>query len=401
MNNKTNIQQLAKKLAVKKHMSQKSAETFLREFFDAIIQNVTAQKSVKVTGLGSFKLIEVQERESVDVNTGERIVIPGHTKLTFTPDGALKDMVNKPFADFQTVIINEGTDLGEMEKTPEEAPEVSDVSDVSETMDVPEDIDNIEAIDTSDTPEVPEVSEVSEVPEVSEVSGVLDAPSSGEESEIAEVSEEAPVSEPEEESEEAPAEPEPAAVPAAELKPAPKKVRTMTTPEKWALILGIILLCVLSYFVGYYRVFLPHSDSPVEETVDAGQTDFTDESFYFTEDSLDEASTLPEDTVPADTTVSADTASVAKEEKVALPQKAEPSQEEAIRPTLVRGKKYTITGTRKTRVMKRGDYLTKIALEEYGEREFAKYIIAHNHFPDPNNVPVGKEILIPELEEAK
>ena len=394
MNTKTNIQQLAKKLAVRKHMSQKSAETFLREFFDAIIQNVTAQKSVKITGLGSFKLIEVQERESVDVNTGERIVIPGHTKLTFTPDGALKDMVNKPFADFQTVIINEGTNLEEMEKTPEEeaSEEAPEATETSEALDVPKSTDALAA---------PEVSEAIETPDVSA------APSSEEESETEEVSEEnpaseseeeseeAPVSESEEEPEEVPAEPEPELEPAFEPEPAPQKVRTMTTPEKWALILGIMVLCVLSYFVGYYRVFLPHSESPVEEESDAAnQTDSPEESFFFVEDSLDESSTLPADTVPTDT-------AVVEQEQVALPEKAEPSQEEAIRPTLVRGKKYQITGTRKTRVMKRGDYLTKIALEEYGEREFAKYIIAHNHFPDPNNVPVGKEILIPELEEVK
>ena len=120
MGSKITIQQLAKTLAQKKKLSQKDAEAFLKEFFDSIIQNVTTDKLVKIKGLGTFKLIEVQDRESVHVNTGERFIIPGHSKLSFIPETALKDLVNKPFADFQTVVINEGTSLEEMERLPEE-----------------------------------------------------------------------------------------------------------------------------------------------------------------------------------------------------------------------------------------------------------------------------------------
>ena len=99
MDTKVNISQLAKKLASKKNLSQRNAEAFLREFFDAIIRNVTIDKLVRIKGLGTFKLIEVLDRESINVNTGERFVIPGHTRLSFTPDAALRDLVNKPFAD--------------------------------------------------------------------------------------------------------------------------------------------------------------------------------------------------------------------------------------------------------------------------------------------------------------
>ena len=120
METKITLPQLAKTLAQKKDLTQKDAEAFLREFFDAIIQNVTTDKLVKIKGLGTFKLIEVLDRESVNVNTGERIIIPGHTKLSFLPDPLLKDTINKPFADFQTVIINDGTNLEEMERIPEE-----------------------------------------------------------------------------------------------------------------------------------------------------------------------------------------------------------------------------------------------------------------------------------------
>ena len=123
MATKINLQQLAKTLAQKKNISQKDAESFLKEFFDSIIQNVTTDKVVKIKGLGTFKLIEVLDRESVSVNTGERFVIPGHTKLSFVPETALKDLINKPFADFQTVVINEGTSIEEMERIPEKVQE--------------------------------------------------------------------------------------------------------------------------------------------------------------------------------------------------------------------------------------------------------------------------------------
>ena len=93
MANKITLQQLAKALAQKKNIPQRNAESFLKEFFDSIAQNVSADKLVKIKGLGTFKLIEVLDRESVNVNTGERIVIPGHSKLSFTPETALKDLL--------------------------------------------------------------------------------------------------------------------------------------------------------------------------------------------------------------------------------------------------------------------------------------------------------------------
>ena len=117
------------------------------------------------------------------------------------------------------------------------------------------------------------------------------------------------------------------------------------------------------------------------------------ESLPIEKESVEDSSSLSKDTVSA--------VPIVEEEPVAPTEVVERSQEEAIRPTLVLGKKYKITGTRKKYVIKRGDYLAKIAEDEYGVKEFAKYIIAHNHFSNPNNIPVGKEILLPELEEMK
>ena len=376
MDTKINLQQLARKVAMKKHISQRSAETFLREFFDAITRNVTIDKSIKITGLGSFKLIEVQDRESVDVNTGERIIIPGHSKLSFTPDNSLKETVNKPFADFQTVVINEGTNLEEMEKIPQEKIDQDTDPVIQDSSSVEEDAEDVE-ID-SESEDIPE-------PETEDAPETEPAPEqeSASEQEQEEKSELERVHESEE-----------------DFSPfAPQEVRAMTTAEKWALTLGIILLCVVSYFVGYYRVlgFTPKSSIVVEE-IDSLVAEEDSMMFPIKENQEDSVSHADSVSLQEDT---ASATPVVEEEQVAVDKKVERSQEEATRPTLVRGKKYQITGTRKTHIMKRGDYLTKIALEEYGEREFAKYIIAHNHFPDPNNVPIGKEILIPELEEVK
>ena len=171
-----------------------------------------------------------------------------------------------------------------------------------------------------------------------------------------------------------------------------KKVRAMTSAEKWALTLGIILLCVISYLMGYYKLFGPSSNDDVKVEVAAAEEEET-ESPPIEKESVEDSSSLSKDTVSA--------VPIVEEEPVAPTEVVERSQEEAIRPTLVLGKKYKITGTRKKYVIKRGDYLAKIAEDEYGVKEFAKYIIAHNHFSNPNNIPVGKEILLPELEEMK
>ena len=305
MATKINLQQLAKILAQKKDIPQRDAEAFLKEFFDSIIQNVTTDKLVKVKGLGTFKLIEVLDRESVNINTGERIVIPGHTKLSFAPENALKDLINKPFADFQAVVLNEGTSVEEMEWTPSDS---TSKEEDNEPEPVPEPVQAF-------TP----------VPELKEE----------------------PKSEPE-------PTPEPTSIPVSE-----PKAETKPTDEceckrcNWkkilAWILGLLLLCVIAYFIARSLTQKPANVEPAEV-----------------------------------------------EPQVEAPVEEAPAPE--IEYAQVPGGEYKIVGTRKTHVMKPGDYLAKIAREEYGDKEFAKYIIVHNDFPDPDNIPVDMEIKLPELE---
>lgn len=108
--------ELAARMAKRTGFTKQDSENFVRMFFETIREGLLQDKLVKVKGLGTFKLIEVSDRESVNVNTGERIRIEGHTKVTFTPDNALRDQVNRPFAEFETVVLNESTSQQEMER---------------------------------------------------------------------------------------------------------------------------------------------------------------------------------------------------------------------------------------------------------------------------------------------
>ena len=138
MMGKVSIQDIAKFISAKHGLSRQEAETFVSTLFDVISDGLNAEKAVKVKGLGTFKVIDVRERESVNVNTGERVVIEGHGKITFTPDPVMRDLVNKPFAQFETVVLNEGVDLDEMSKvqTPDGVPEPQEQDGEEERDDV-------------------------------------------------------------------------------------------------------------------------------------------------------------------------------------------------------------------------------------------------------------------------
>ena len=127
------IQDIARLVAGKHGLSQHEAEVFVSMLFDVINEGLHGDKVVKVKGLGTFKVIDVRERESVNVNTGERVTIESHGKITFTPDPVMRDLVNKPFAQFDTVVLNDGVDLDAMSKvqTPDESVIIDDEGVVS------------------------------------------------------------------------------------------------------------------------------------------------------------------------------------------------------------------------------------------------------------------------------
>lgn len=113
---KFSLNTLGKLLADKSGLSQVEAELFIRKMFDVCNQGLEADKQVKIKWLGTFKVQATKDRESINVNTGERFTIEGRDKLTFTPDNILKEIVNKPFAQFETVVVNDGVDFDEIDE---------------------------------------------------------------------------------------------------------------------------------------------------------------------------------------------------------------------------------------------------------------------------------------------
>lgn len=140
----TNVKRvdLTRDVIAKYGLDKETAERFVQQMFAVLREGIEREKNVKVKSLGTFKITSVNARESVDVNTGERIVIEGRNKITFTPDVVLRDRVNSPFAQFETVVLNEGVDFSQTESE-------NDTADVTEEMENSSDVD--EGVVTNET----------------------------------------------------------------------------------------------------------------------------------------------------------------------------------------------------------------------------------------------------------
>ena len=128
MMEKLTTQDLARVLVEQNGMGLREAQQFVAAIFEVIQQGVESDGLVKVKGLGTFKIVGVEARESVNVNTGKRVVINSHSKITFTPDATMKELVNKPFSQFETVVLNDGVEFDDL----------GDLSDLEPDVDEPE-----------------------------------------------------------------------------------------------------------------------------------------------------------------------------------------------------------------------------------------------------------------------
>ncbi|MBR6276009.1 MAG: HU family DNA-binding protein [Prevotella sp.] len=235
------IQEIANILIAKNGLKKKDADSFVAAMFDVVKDGLQSDRLVKVKGLGTFKVIDIEPRESVNINSGERVVIEGHGKITFTPDVTMKELVNKPFAQFETVTLNDGV--------------VFDDETVSTDSDTEEDETDVNEF-------------VSAIPPIEETSG---KEVSVEETPVEEaLVEEAPV-------EETPVEETPVAeVPVAEVPVEEAPVEEAPVEEtsddengkkaKWLWLFGACLACAMSFAIGFYagRQSLPTMN--VEET---------------------------------------------------------------------------------------------------------------------------------------
>lgn len=370
MEGKVLLQDLAQSLAAKRKIQKKDAEAFLKAFFETISNGILNDKIVKIKGLGTFKMIEVLDRESVNVNTGERIIIPGHSKITFTPDTELKDEVNKPFALFQTVVINDGTSIEEMEK-----------------VDVPP-VDNIQDLNVSQEEKV-------EQPIVSD-------PVVSDNQPISMALEEHVVT----------AEPESPVASLATVEPSSPEVENLSTvdshfkvlckrswwyvsPAMTALLFAFFWIVMLfGYFVGSnnWKYFENIFNKSVKDVVIQIDTVYVEklielDSLYIhdLEDSLRNV--------------------ISQESKIKkdLPKPQAQQSIKADESTIVTTRKspvvFEIVGYKGIRTIQWGDYLLKIVRQEYGTEDALKYVISYNNFTDPNNLPVGTEVKLPKLKE--
>lgn len=423
MDGKLTVTELAQILAKESQMGQSAAEMFVKAVFDVVTEAVMSDKIVKVKGLGTFKLIGVSDRESVNVNTGERILIAGHSKLSFTPDTALKNAVNRPFADFETVILNEKTPIEEMERISGEgqdelvAPEGSDAGVMSETDVV---VDNVEVAEVSPDEVGAEEPEINSDEVVAAGTGV-----NATESDEAESGEGVPpvddiVQQPasDSDSDESPSvSDEPESVSDSDSAESDVRVMQNTVMSETAgkgrlhgWIWACVTLCIAvgMYFLGYYRVLdgitirierqetLPKHDESVQpavSTVPVKKKKTVRSQKAVVGESKDSVALARRDSAA----VAPSSAEPAKHTKPEKP--AEPSPEVLARNyRQVEGGDYWIVGDMGVvHKMQVGETLYKVAGKELGSQRLMPYLVVFNDFKDPNLIRIGDPIRIPKL----
>ena len=418
MDTKFNIQDLAELVARKNKISRKEAETFVRTFFDTISTYLLREKIVKVKGLGTFKMVEVSDRESVDVNTGRRIMIEGHSKVSFTPDNTLRDQVNKPFCDFETVILNEDTDIAEMERidTPTPVEDTDSIEDNFETeeviVEVQPDSEEVPSIETEQNDLNESDSSEEEVMEESVLSDVED--DAEKPAEITKVEEDNQEGVNEEQPEERPITDETEqCIEEVVVNDSEAEAENFTTEyakentdkhtfSKIAKYFIVLLLMVASYFVGYYRVLCPcnfsfsNEQQIIEDTLTSKDVvEKTDTLILAQKDAV--SNELDSVNTQNEKTAASEVINVETDKQ----QKAVQKPKDIEQYPQIPGGKYLIVGTRGIHVMKQGDNLYKIARTNYGNNDFVKYIIVYNQFKNPDVIPPGYSIKLPELEEVK
>lgn len=374
MNEKLNIQDIVKLLAEKKRITKKDSEAFVREFFLLIEQGLEKDNYVKIKGLGTFRLIEVGSRESVNVNTGERFRIEGHTKVSFTPESSLKDTINKPFAHFETVVLNENTILDD---TPVETvfEENEQVLPISEKL--------------KNGPVVVEEAPESVAVLVKEIEREETDKLSAEEIIAAEIHNVEQVSVIEENVVEE------AVIPTTsdsieKEKPSEKiKVDKSAVTYLAGIIIVVLLLCGGALLFIYY---------PDIFSLDEKRSRVETEQF---EEAPRVLEVLP-DTLKADTvaqTAAAKKTEIIPEKRTVETTVAPVKRPRALLPVEPDSVNYVIVGTKTMYTIKEGETLIRVSLRFYGTKDLWPYIVKHNRdvIKNPDRVPYGTTLKIPEL----
>ena len=379
MDKKINLSQLADLMAEAGGMSKTASEQFVKSFFDIISQSVLDEGIVKVKGFGTFKLLQMEDRESVNVNTGERFTIEGHQKISFSPDAELKERINKPFSAFETVVITE-----------EQASELSDVE-ISKELPTTES-DDAEAV------------------------AIVETESADTESADTESVEPVVENKPE------------AKEPQPQVKDITQKRGTRIFLKIVVFILSLILVaCIALYLlwpvVG--KAIIKSYAEKVRPAVEAVRTD-SRESKPVVEPKpvVEEAKPVIEEAKPVieEAKPVIEEAKPVIEEAKPVVEEAKPVVEEpkpvvetvrpAVQPFALNKEdqakalsqfseadtvNYRIIGRLAVHTIQDGESLTKIALKYYGTKKLWPYLVKYNNLDSYNNLKIGNVIRIPEL----
>lgn len=363
MNSRLTIQDLAGLLAEYTTKDKSSIEHFLKEFVSVLSEGVCADRIVKVKGLGTFKVIEVEKRESIHVNTGERFVIPEHYKFSFLPDKELKDLVNKPFSFFDTIEINENVDFPDVDIFEEsEDTDEKDTEDESIEEMIPEEIVlpvNEQNAETEDLPEeqyeneentaIPEVKEPEILPPIQEPEPIKEIHNP--------VSEENQI----------------------EKEPVRKK-KFLSSKMLVSIIVAFVLFGAVNVGLYMNRGFFTGADtSPI--VADVPVTPLPSDSSQLSGSGELAATDTTTKKMPSDTAVAKSTGLQEKPENA------------------VKSISETSKVLAKIKIAS-GDRLTLISLKYYGSKIFWVYLYEYNKsvIKDPNNVAIGTTIEVPSPE---
>ena len=399
MSEKVLMPDLIDALSREKNITKREAEIFIKTLFDLIEEALESDQYIKIKGLGAFKLVGINSRESVNVNTGERFVIAGHTRISFTPDPALRDLVNKPFAHFETVALGDGVEFGDL-------PEEEETEDNENTAGeiIPERARGTEldsnVTETEKSAEI-ELPDLTGTEEPQEKTVPAEALAQQQETEHPPVSETGPEyadgNPPEKEN---------------------SKTETMKPEDKQGLPYFIavvaIIIVVLSgtiiyvYKPGLLLELLPASGRETTSVSDtagiaAVQPEVNPTGVADSTDTDSSAVSAQSREMPFDKVLRE-----ARSEKMVEPEsprqtlQVSPDTQKAVAqavPVRPDSTGYVITGTKTTYTLQPGETLVMVSKRFYGTKDLWPYIARHNRdvIKNPDRVPSGTTLKVPEL----
>lgn len=388
---KLTINDIAAVLVDKNGLDRREANQFVTELFAVIMERLNAGEQVKVRGLGTFRIIDVEPRESVSVRTGERVTISGHSKLTFTPDATMKELVNKPFSQFETVVLNDGVEFDDMKVVTKEDPKDD------EPEEEPEEVVREEVPEEVVREEVPVVAAIADVPTIEET--IADVSTT-----VESVVEEVPVEEPliEVAEEEAPVEEAKEEVPVEMVnkKEELREENNKKRPLVWLLkMFGVLALMAVSAYGGYYYGVNKPLPDVVPDTIVVRDTVVVDkDSVKVSVEKTETEEVVTKDTVKAVT----ETAQVtAKAVEKAVEKKVEESVDQyASKDDRVRLGAYRIVGLDHEVKVQAGQTFYGICRANLGP-DMECYVEVYNNLPKNPTIKEGQVIKIPKLQLKK